>query len=55
MAGQTASGESFSRRFTAEEIAKSFGVGIVAPGKARVFFLPLNQPLVEGTITVTPT
>ena len=55
VAGQTASGESFSRRFTAEEIAKSFGVGIVAPGKARVFFLPLNQPLVEGTITVTPT
>lgn len=32
------------------EMAKLIGVGVVAPGKTRVFFIPTETPLVEGSI-----
>ena len=33
-----------------EEVAKMIGVGVVAPGRARIFFIQTEKPLVEGTI-----
>lgn len=33
------------------EVSKLIGVGVVAPGRARVFFIPTEKPLVEGTIS----
>lgn len=33
-----------------EELSKLIGVGVVAPGRARIFFIPTEKPLVEGTI-----
>lgn len=33
-----------------EEMTKLIGVGVVAPGRARVFFIPTEKALVEGTV-----
>lgn len=33
-----------------ERMAELIGVGVVAPGRARIFFIPTEKPLVEGTI-----
>ena len=33
-----------------DELSKLIGVGVVAPGRARIFFIPTEKPLVEGTI-----
>lgn len=37
-------------RLPPEEVAKLIGVGVVAPGRSRVFFFPTGKPLREGTI-----
>ncbi|MEH6790816.1 hypothetical protein [Parasphingorhabdus sp.] len=37
-------------RLPADAVAKLIGVGVVAPGRARVFFIPTDKPLVEGSI-----
>ncbi len=33
-----------------EEVSRLIGVGVVAPERARIFFIPTQKPLVEGTI-----
>lgn len=35
---------------SAEEVSAMIGVGVVAPGRARIFFIRTEKPLVEGTI-----
>jgi fimbrial chaperone protein len=37
-------------RLPPTEMTRLIGVGVVAPGRARVFFIPTEKPLVEGTI-----
>ena len=36
-----------------QDVARLIGVGVVAPGRARVFFIPTEKPLEEGTIKVS--
>lgn len=36
-----------------EAVQRSIGVGVVAPDKARIFFIPTEKPLAEGTIQVS--
>ena len=34
------------------EVTRLIGVGVTAPGRARVFFIPTEKPLVEGTTQI---
>jgi fimbrial chaperone protein len=43
-------GTALDVRLPPEEMAKLIGVGVVAPGRDRIFFIPTEKPLVEGTI-----
>ncbi len=52
ISGVTQSGETFEERRTPDEMASAIGVGVVAPDRARIFFVPLEQPLVEESIKV---
>lgn len=52
ISGETQSGETFEERRTPDEMASSIGVGVVAPDRARIFFVPLDQPLAEESIKV---
>ena len=36
-----------------EDVARLIGVGVVAPGRARIFFIPIEKPLAEGTIQIS--
>ena len=54
ISGTGADGTPVKFRRSAEEMARAFGVGVVAPDKARRFFIPLDQPLEPGTISATP-
>lgn len=40
-------------RQTRDQIAKQIGVGVVAPGRARLFFVPTGKPVAEGSASVT--
>ena len=48
--GTAADGSTVDVRLTAEQVSSTIGVGVGAPGRARVFFIPTEKPLVEGTI-----
>lgn len=50
ISGTAADGSAVDVRLTAEQVSGTIGVGVVAPGRARVFFIPTEKPLVEGTI-----
>lgn len=52
ISGTTTSGEAFDVRRTPEEMASAIGVGVVAPDRARIFFVPLEQPLAEESIKI---
>jgi fimbrial chaperone protein len=51
--GTDESGAAFSQSFTQAQISDKIGMGVVAPGRARVFFLPIDRPLREGSVNVT--
>ena len=36
----------------ATEMARLIGVGVIAPRRARIFFIPTEKPLVEGTTQI---
>ena len=50
ISGRATDGTALEAQFSAEEMARLIGVGVVAPGRTRVFFIPTEKPLVEGTI-----
>lgn len=50
VSGTAEDGTALDFRLSSEEIAKLIGVGVVAPGRVRIFFIPTEKPLVEGTI-----
>lgn len=52
ISGRTADGTEVSFRRNPEDLARLIGVGVVAPGKARVFFVPTETALVEGSVQV---
>lgn len=48
--GTAEDGSVLDVRLSREEMAKAIGVGVVAPGQTRIFFIPTEKPLVDGTI-----
>ncbi|AIT82820.1 fimbrial biogenesis chaperone [Novosphingobium pentaromativorans] len=48
----TTTGEPFEKSFTGEQISKIIGVGVVAPGKHRRFFVPVDKDLAKGSVSV---
>ena len=50
VSGTAEDGTALDMRLTATEMARLIGVGVVAPGRTRIFFIPTDKPLVEGTI-----
>jgi len=50
LTARTEDGEDVDVLLPAEEMSKLIGVGVVAPGRARIFFIPTEKPLVDGTI-----
>lgn len=48
--GTAEEGGDVELQLTPREVAKLIGVGVVAPGRARIFFIPTGKPLVEGTV-----
>ena len=49
----TTGGDPFEQIFTREVLAKLIGVGVVAPGRNRIFRLPLDAVPDEGSLRVT--
>ncbi len=52
--GNAADGTQSSRRLAPDEASRIFGVGVVAPGKARLFFVPLDPALVPESVELVP-
>lgn len=52
LTGTTVDGQSFERTFEPEELTKLIGVGVIAPGKNRIFRVPLDTPLIDQSIKV---
>ncbi len=50
VSGTAEDGRPVDLKFSPEVMAKLIGVGVVAPGRARIFFIPTEKALVEGTI-----
>lgn len=53
ISGIDESGATFTQNFTQAEVADKIGMGVVAPNRARVFFMPVDRPLREGSVNVT--
>lgn len=53
IAGQTTEGQPFQLRLEREQLAKMIGVGVVGPGQNRIFRIPLDTQLANGSTTVT--
>lgn len=52
LSGIEESGSSYSQEFTQAQIAEMVGMGVVAPGRARVFFVPMDRSFREGTVNI---
>jgi len=52
VSGRTLSGETFSNTYNPAEMGIKIGVGIVAPGKARRFYIPLEGEIDASSVTV---
>lgn len=49
--GTDMSGAAFSESYTSSEVAEKIGMGVVAPGSARVFFLPMERQLRDASVS----
>src|SRR3546814_9191872 len=47
--GTAEDGSVLDARLTPEQMAKAIGVGVVDPGRARIFLIPTEKPLADGT------
>lgn len=52
VAGKRQNGEAFSLEMNPAQMSSTIGVGVVAPGKARRFFFPLEPDMNPETVTV---
>ncbi len=52
MTGTRTDGEPFEATFTPEQIARFIGAGVVAPGKDRLFFVPMDAELDPASVTI---
>lgn len=52
IAGTDASGAAFSETLSDRQVRESTGLGIVAPGQARVFFIPLGRQVNAGSVRI---
>lgn len=53
ISGQTEDGTAVNTQLTPEQVAKSIGVGVVAPDRVRTFFIPTERPMAKENLTVT--
>lgn len=53
IAGKREDGSAFSETRTAGRMSDAIGFGLVPPGGARLFFVPTDVPLQEGTVSIT--
>lgn len=51
--GTTLDGSPFNHRLNDSEVRLHTGLGIVAPGKARIFFIPLEQKVDPESLDIT--
>jgi len=51
--GQAEDGSDVAMDLTPEQMAKLIGVGVVAPDRKRVFFVPTERSLIKETVEVT--
>lgn len=51
--GTGADGQAYAQTIPPNEIIRSVGVGVVAPGRTRTFFVPTQRPLADAPIQVT--
>lgn len=52
ISGTAEDGSSFSQRFSDSEVRETTGLGIVEPGKARIFFIPLDKTVVADSVEI---
>lgn len=50
--GKTVTGEPFERDFNAAKMSVTIGVGVVAPGKARLFYVPLDVDVDPASVAI---
>lgn len=53
LTGRNVDGTPFERKIVPAELANLVGVGVVAPGKARKFFLPIDATVDRSSIAIT--
>lgn len=53
ISGQTVTGEDFDMDFEGNEMTRVIGVGVVAPGRNRVFFIPSDTELMPDSVSIT--
>ncbi len=53
LTGRNTDGTPFERKIVPAELANLVGVGVVAPGKARKFFLPIDTAVDRSSIAIT--
>lgn len=52
--GKTAAGADFEKTYKAgDDLSKVIGVGVVAPGGDRIFMIPTDEKLADGTTTIS--
>lgn len=52
ISGRAVDGTEVSLRRTPTEMSRTIGVGVVAPGRTRVFFVPTERPMAPGSVRV---
>lgn len=53
ISGLSEDGAAVNMQLTPEQMAKLIGVGVVAPDRARSFFIPTEKPMAKESLTVT--
>ncbi len=53
ISGTDPNGESFTETLTDKQVRETTGLGIVAPDKARIFFIPLERPLDADSLKIS--
>ena len=53
LTGKVADGSNATYERSAAEVGEIVGIGVIAPGRSRIFFIPTEQPLIADTIRVS--
>lgn len=49
--GTETGGAAFRQSYTAAEMGEKIGMGVIAPGATRAFFVPMERPLRDATVS----